>query len=120
MGIIRLEQIKLHGFHGLLPEEKIIGNTFCFDVEIEIDLESASQSDAIVDTYNYQQAYDIVLEEASQPSNLLEHLAGRIINRILASSKAIEVARIKVSKMNPPFGGDVNAVSVELSQKQNQ
>ena len=48
------------------------------------------------------------------PSQLLEHVAGRILTSIKNHFPQIEEVEIKVSKMNPPFGGDVHSASVLL------
>ena len=48
------------------------------------------------------------------PSRLLEHVAQRIIDRIKSSVAGLERIRVRVSKINPPIGGDVQSVSVLL------
>ncbi len=119
MGIIRLENIRLFGHHGVFPEERKTGSEFVINAEIVMDLEHASHTDRLEDTFDYQMAYTIVLEEMKSEALLLEHLAGRICRRILQSSEKIEQVCVKVDKTNPPFGGDVKAVSVEYTEKRN-
>ena len=48
------------------------------------------------------------------PSRLLEHVAQRIIERIKSTVKGLDHIRVRVSKINPPIGGDVQSVSVLL------
>lgn len=114
MGKIILEDIEVYGWHGHLAEERKTGNRFIVNLEIDTALEEACLSDRLADTFDYTEAYNIVLEEMKQPSALLEHVAHRILVRLFESSSLIWAVRIKVSKLNPPFGGNVKAVAVEL------
>jgi dihydroneopterin aldolase len=47
-------------------------------------------------------------------SNLLEHVAKRIIDRIFDEIPEVTEVEVEVSKINPPIGGDVESVSVKL------
>jgi len=120
MGKIILEDIEIYAFHGQLPEEKKIGGKFIINLDIDTAFDDACQSDKLEDTFNYQLAYDIVKEEMAKTSSLLEHVASRILERILNASPLIWSAKIKLSKMNPPFGGVVKAVSVEIKKDREQ
>lgn len=120
MGKIILEDISIYAYHGHLPEENEIGGEFLVNLEIDTAFEEACISDRLEDTFDYQKAYNIVKEEMDIKSSLLEHVAERIIDRILSASPLIWSAKIKLSKMNPPFGGEVKAVSVEIKKDKNQ
>ncbi len=116
MGVIEIENMEFYSYHGCYREEQIAGNRFLVDLVIETDLEKASKSDKIEDTLNYQQAYNIVKEQMSKKSHLLEHVAGRILDALYVSFGEITHARVKVSKMNPQMGGQMERVSVVLSR----
>jgi len=120
MGKIILEDIEIYAYHGHLPEENEIGGKFLVNLEIDTALEDAFASDNIKDTFDYQQAYVIVKEEMAIKSALLEHIASRIQDRILEASPLVWAVKVKVSKMNPPFGGNVKAVSVEIKKDRDQ
>jgi dihydroneopterin aldolase len=49
-------------------------------------------------------------------SNLLEHVAHRIISRIFLEIPEIARISISVSKLNPPIGGDVEAVTIQMEE----
>jgi dihydroneopterin aldolase len=51
------------------------------------------------------------------PSKLLEHVGKRIIDRIFKEIDLVEKAGVRVSKINPPIGGDVEKVTVLLKEK---
>ena len=50
------------------------------------------------------------------PSKLLEHVAGRIIRRLLDDFPAIEHIDLKLSKRNPPMGADIETAGVEVHE----
>jgi dihydroneopterin aldolase len=117
MGKILLEDIEIYAFHGVMPEENKTGSRFLINLELELDLGRASQSDDLADTFNYHTAFLIVEEEFNTNSKLLEHVGNRIIRRLFETSGKIQQVKIRVSKMNPPFGGNVKAVSIEMERK---
>ena len=117
MGKIQLTDIRLFAYHGCLSEEAVIGSNYSVDVEVTADLEKASNSNHLADTADYVHINCIVKEEMLLRSYLLEHVAKRIADRIF---KEIEIASgvcVSVSKLNPPIGGDVAAVTVTLELK---
>ena len=116
MGIIRIEQMEFYSFHGCYEEERIVGNRFIVDLELEYDSVKACGTDRIEDALNYQTAYDLVKEEMKTKSYLLEHIACRILDVLFAGFPELQKATVKVSKMNPPMGGKIKAVNVELSR----
>ncbi len=111
---IILEGMKFYAHHGVLDQEKTLGNCFIVDLKLKFDLSRAAQSDQLEDTINYSTVYTIVKEEISIPSQLLEHVAGRIKNRILEVFPEIKKVRIRLSKPNPPVGGEVAKATVIL------
>lgn len=117
MGKIRIEDMEVYAYHGHMPEENKIGGRFLVNLEIDVDLEAASQSDVLADTFDYETAYRVVKEEMKTSSALLEEVAGRILRRLLDASSLVQSAKVKLSKMNPPFDGRVKAVSVELYEE---
>lgn len=114
---ILLENIKIYAFHGVLPEEKRIGNYFIINAEVHADLWKASETDDLADTVNYAEINEIIHAEMKIPSQLLEHVAGRIIKKILGKFPKIEFVKIKITKTNPPMKGEMEGVSVELESK---
>ncbi len=106
-GIIELDQMKFWAFHGCLETERKKGNLFLVDFKGETDITKASQSDNLEDTVNYAGIYDIVKAEMEIPSDLLEHVAGRIQRAIAAEFPEFERFSVRVSKHNPPVEGPV-------------
>lgn len=116
MGLIQIENMEFYAYHGCYEEERVVGNRFIVDVQIETDLSRAAVTDSINDTLNYQMAYNTIKAEMSIKSHLLEHVAARILDKLYSTFSSIEKATVKVSKMNPPMGGEMERVSVTLSR----
>ena len=114
-GIIELEGMEFHAYHGCLETERLNGNLFAVDFRGETDLRKASVSDALENTVNYGVIYDIVKAEMGVPSDLLEHVAGRIVRRVATEFPQLNRFSIRVSKKNPPVDGPVQWSRVTLT-----
>jgi dihydroneopterin aldolase len=105
IGIIELEGMEFKAYHGCLEQEKVRGNSFIVDFRGELDLSAAVLSDNLNDTLNYAEIYDIVAEEMSIPSELLENVAGRIVHGIEKRFPELISFSVRVSKKRPPVDG---------------
>ncbi|MBT8394797.1 MAG: dihydroneopterin aldolase [Flavobacteriaceae bacterium] len=117
MGIIKVKNIRVFAYHGCLKEEKKIGSDYRVDLEVKADLQRSSQTDKLSDTVDYVLLNKIVKEEMAQSSHLLETVAKRILNRIFKEEVLAKKATVWVSKLNPPIGGDVQKVTIKMTQK---
>lgn len=116
MSLITLSGMRFYAFHGCFEEEQRIGTHFVVEVAFETDTSKAQVSDNIADTVNYLEVYRVVKREMMQPSHLLEHVGDRIGEALLASFPPMEQVRVRVCKMNPPLGGQLDSVSVEITK----
>ncbi len=105
-GIIELEGMEFHAFHGCLEKERKDGNTFMVDFHAETEMKKAVNTDELNKTIDYGRVYDIVAEQMAIPSNLLENVAGRILESIRKEFKEILFCKVRVSKKNPPVNGN--------------
>ena len=119
MGTIKLKNIRTFSYHGCLVEEGKIGSDYSVDLEIKTNLKQSSASDNLRDTVDYVHLNKIVVEEMAIRSNLLEHVTKRIIDRALAEIKMVSKIKVGVSKLNPPIGGDVESVTIEMEEERN-
>jgi dihydroneopterin aldolase len=117
MGIIQVNNIKLYAFHGCLDEEAKIGSEYRVDVEVKADLRKSAKTDELVDTVDYVHLNHIVKEEMAIRSKLLEEVAQRILNRVFKEIRKVKKAKVAVSKINPPIGGNVEEVVIILTKK---
>ncbi len=112
---IELKNMHFYAYHGVLLHEKQNGNDFFVNVKFTADVTKSFESDNVEDTINYAEIYDLVKEQMAIPSNLIEHIAGRIFYKIKESFPQIEYLEVKLSKQNPPVGGNVEASEVVVS-----
>ena len=116
MGTIKLKNIRTFSYHGCLIEEGKIGSDYSVDLEVKTDLRKSCLSDDLNDTVDYVLLNQIVVEEMEIRAHLLEHVAYRITKRIFNEVPSISRILIGVSKLNPPIGGDVEAVTIEIEE----
>lgn len=105
IGRIELEGMEFKAYHGCLEQEKVRGNSFTVDFIGDLDLSAAAESDNLNDTLNYADIYEIVADEMSVPSELLENVAGRIVKAIEVRFPELESFSVRVSKKRPPVDG---------------
>jgi len=117
MGIIKVENIRIYAHHGCLPEETIIGSDYRVDLKVTADLQPSAESDALEDTVDYVLLNAIVKEEMAKPCKLLETVAQRILNQIFIKDERVRKATVSISKINPPIGGDVEMVTIKLTER---
>ena len=117
MAKILVQGIKLYAYHGCMKEEAVIGGNYIVDVVIETDLGKPSKSDKLNDTIDYVTVYEIVKKEMAVRSKLIEHAAKRILDKLQKSFPKTRSIEVKVTKLNPPIPGEVEKVSVVLSNE---
>ncbi len=115
MGTILLENMKFYAFHGVLPEEQIVGNTYTVTVKLSFDFSKAAKEDTLGDTINYAEVYELVKNEMQQKSKLIEHVAQRISKRIREQFPQIKSLEVQLSKHNPPLSGEVEKSTVIIN-----
>lgn len=117
MGQILIEGMEFYAFHGHYEEERVVGNRFLLDIVIDTDLTPAAKSDRIESALNYQTVYKLIRDEMQvKKSHLLENIAKRILDRIYGHFDNIEKISLKISKMTPPLGGQVEKVSIIMER----
>jgi dihydroneopterin aldolase len=116
MGEIRVNDIRLRGFHGCMEEEALIGGDYIVNIVLTTDMERSIASDDLDDTVDYVAVYAIASREMRKRSKLIEHVAGRIAGAIRFELRGIEQVTVEVVKLSPPIGGDVGAVSVSVTR----
>lgn len=111
---IYLRNMLFHAFHGVLPQEGIVGNDYLVNLVLDYDFSSAMKTDDLQGTLNYAEVYQKVREEMAVPSKLLEHVAGRIAHRLFSDFPEIQKLQLSITKVNPPMGADSDGAGVEV------
>ena len=113
MNII-LNEMKFYSYHGVLPQENIVGAEYKVSLDIETDFSEAAATDNLEGTINYAEIHEAVKEEMNIPAKLLEHLAYRISKRLFTDFPTIKSIEITIFKENPPMGADCKNVGVKV------
>lgn len=106
--------MRFHAHHGVMEQERLTGGDFLVSLSACYPLEKATESDSVADTLNYAEVYNIVRKEMDIPSNLLEHVAGRIGKKLMETMPLISELTVKLTKINPPMGADCDGAGVLL------
>ena len=113
--IIRIKKATFYGYHGVLTEEQNVGGKFEADVDIYTDFKAAADKDSLKETIDYHQVYKFMYKIALQEKHyLIETLTMKIADDLLEHFSSIDKVAVRVRKNNPPLGGVVDCVEVEV------
>ena len=115
MGTLEINDMVFFACHGCFTEERTICNKFVVNFRGRTDVSKAAESDNLEDAVNYQLIYNVIREEMEIPSNLLEHVCGRILKRMQQEFPALVTGEISIAKLNPPIGGQLGAFKCTMS-----
>ena len=114
---IEVKEARFYAFHGVMPQERRVGGWFTVTLRVGYDWSRAAKTDQVGDTLNYADLYALVDREMAVPSQLLEHVAGRIATSIKTHYPAITSLDLWVTKENPPMGADCKGAGVEMHER---
>jgi dihydroneopterin aldolase len=114
MSNLELKEMKFFAYHGVTEQERKVGNTYIVDLKIFFEFLRATKSDDLNDTINYAALYALVEQVMAIPSNLIEHVAARILHEVHINFPNVARAEVRVAKQNPPLGGDIKEAAVFL------
>ncbi len=113
-GTIELKGLQFHAYHGCFDFEREEGTDYIVDFEAELDISKAAETDRLEDTLDYGRVCDIIAEQMDIPSNLLEHVAGRIIAAVRKEYPEAGHISLRITKKYPPVEGlDSATITVE-------
>jgi dihydroneopterin aldolase len=113
---IRIEEITCYGYHGVLPEEQVLGQEFRVSLELALDGAPPAE-DQLSETVDYRRAVELVCKIIEgKPRRLLETVAGEIAAALL-EIEGVGAVRVAVCKAHPPIPTVKGGVTVELSRR---
>ena len=112
-----LRNVRFHAFHGVLPQERLVGGDFLLTLRVGYPLAKAMESDHVADTLNYATLFDLAKREMDIPSQLLEHVSGRIVKAITTAFPEVTSIDLELTKQNPPIGADSDGAGVMIKFK---
>ena len=111
---IYLNEARFHAYHGVLPQEQEVGQDFLVSVRCGLNVTAAMEHDMVEVTLDYGQLYRLIEREMAKPSQLVEHVAGRIGRAVFETFPDLTSLDLSITKLNPPIGGDCAGAGVEL------
>ncbi len=111
---IQLNGLRFYSYHGVEPQERIVGSYYSIDIELFADIKKSTVSDSISDTINYAEVTNIIESIMNKPHNILERVAGIIIDEMFKNFPSVSAIRIKLCKENPPIGVTCSSACVKL------
>ncbi|WP_146359551.1 dihydroneopterin aldolase [Arthrobacter yangruifuii] len=115
---ITLTGITATGFHGVFPEERRDGQPFIVDLVLFTDLGPAAATDDLTLTAHYGEVAEQVVQVITgEPLNLIEALAGRIADAVLAGFSVLTAVQVTVHKPKAPITVAFGDVAVTLHRE---
>lgn len=111
---ILINGLRLYAYHGVMPQERTVGAYFTIDLKLETDFSAAMDTDQLEGTISYADVCDVIRREMAIPSQLLEHVGGRIVKALRHTFPAITAIHLRLIKDNPPMGADLKGAGIEI------
>ncbi|HPI37771.1 MAG TPA: dihydroneopterin aldolase [Ignavibacteriaceae bacterium] len=114
--IIRINKASFYAYHGVFRGEQNVGGKFEADIVIHTDFTGAAKTDRLKQTIDYEEVYKLLTKLAmNKKFYLIEALAAKIVEELFRNFVNILEVEVRVRKNNPPIGGVVDCVEVEVS-----
>jgi len=115
LNIIRIKKASFYGYHGVFQQEQNIGGKFEADVDLHTNFIHAATTDKLQETINYEQVYNVMSDLALRKKfYLIEALTNAMVNELFQTFPSVHKIALRVRKNNPPIGGVVDSVEVEV------
>ena len=124
--VIELRGLRALGRHGVLEEERGREQPFEIDLELEVDLRQAGETDSLRDTVDYGAVSRAVRDVVEgDHSDLMEHLAVRIARAAVDAAEkdggaAITAVHVHLRKLRPPVPVDLAAAGVRIHRRRQE
>lgn len=110
---ISLDNVLIHANHGILPQERVVGNDFIVDVSVIVPAPDTSH-DSLENSVSYADIFEIVNSVMSVPAETLEFVAMKIRGELLRNFPQVESCKVKITKCAPPIAGMQGSASVTI------
>lgn len=112
---IFIRDLTLHAYHGIMPHEGRVGQTFMIDLDLDIDLSEAARSDKVKDTVSYADVAQCVEKVfTGQRFRLIEAAGGAVADAVLAAFPRVLTIAVTIHKPHAPIAATFSDVGVTL------
>jgi len=118
MDKVLMKNMSFYGYHGVMPEEKVLGQKFFIDVIMELDIKPAGTTDHVDDTVSYAEAFEVVKQHVEvERYHLLEALAENIASDLLSGFDKLSAVEVTIRKPEAPVNGVFDYFGVEIRRE---
>lgn len=110
---VSLKAVRFQARHGVFPQERCVGNEFIVDLKVSYPAPE-NNTDDLSHTISYADLYYIVDREMRVPSDLLEHVARRIVDAVRRIFPVSTSVSVSIEKVRPPIAGMAGNAAVCL------
>lgn len=115
---IILSDLGFFGYHGVLPEEAVLGQRFFVDLVCGIDLREAGRTDDLDASVSYAEIYEVTKAAFEERRfKLIEAVAQNIADRLFDAFAAITWVQVRVRKPSAPIPMVAGEAAVELHRQ---
>lgn len=117
LATIGINGAKFNAAVGWYPEERIVKNDFLVDLSVSFLVKKAFSDDSLEDSIDYMQLHEICNNAFAVETKLIETVAQKIVDQIIAGFAVVEEVSIKIQKLNPPVRAQIESSFVQLNFK---
>ncbi|WP_350343067.1 dihydroneopterin aldolase [Proteinivorax tanatarense] len=115
MDKIIMKNMYFYGNHGVLEEEKALGQKFIVDIELFLDIKKAGVTDDVNETVSYAEVFELIqILVEKERYHLLEALAENIAQKVLDKFAKVLAIDVTVKKPEAPVKGKFDYFAVEI------
>lgn len=113
-GYVEIERMRVTANHGVMPQERRVGNVFEVSVGLWYDMEQAATYDYVEAAISYATIAEVIKRVMADDSNLLEAVAYKLMMTLRSEFSQILGGRVEIRKLTPPIKAQMAAASVSL------
>ena len=114
---IIMKDMAFFGYHGVLKEERALGQKFIVTIELSLSLKEAGKTDDISKTVSYAEVYDLVKKIVENVKfMLMEALSENISAMILKDFQMVSEVSVEIKKPEAPVPGIFNYMAVKINR----
>ena len=115
---VQINRLRLHASHGVLDQERLVGNLFEVSVTLTIPYQTAKEAferDWLSGAVNYADVANVIKEGMAIPSCLLENVAYRLRIAISEHFPTVKGGTITIAKLTPPVPAQMESAAITLT-----
>lgn len=113
-GYVEIEKLRLYGHHGVMAQERTVGNMFEVTAGLWYDMRQAAVTDDVAFALDYSRVVSVIERVMEKPSALLENVALRMKEALEMEFPLVLGGSVRIAKITPPVAARMASASVTL------